>query len=102
VKPRIPASERTSQKLNELLTRAVADGDARAELLKLPSARSSRKLWGQKWARRWAGATRRTAPGPGAAIAMGIGAGGLRTAAQVIDVEHAAMPRGTHRLSGSC
>ena len=32
---RIPASERTSQKLSELLTEGVADGDARAELLKL-------------------------------------------------------------------
>ena len=32
---RIPASQRTSQKLNELLTHGVADGDARAELLKL-------------------------------------------------------------------
>lgn len=32
---RIPASERTSQKLSELLTQGVADGDARAELLKL-------------------------------------------------------------------
>ena len=31
---RIPASERTSQKLDELLSRGVADGDARAELLK--------------------------------------------------------------------
>ena len=32
---RIPASERTSQKLNQLLTHGVTDGDARAELLKL-------------------------------------------------------------------
>ena len=32
---RIPASEPTSQKLEELLTQGVADGDARAELLKL-------------------------------------------------------------------
>ena len=32
---RIPASERTSQKLDELLTQGIADGDARAELLKL-------------------------------------------------------------------
>ena len=32
---RIPASERTSQKLDELLTQGVADGDARTELLKL-------------------------------------------------------------------
>lgn len=32
---RIPASERTSQKLNELLTHGVADGDARTALLKL-------------------------------------------------------------------
>ncbi len=32
---RIPASERTSQKLNELLTQGVAEGDARSELIKL-------------------------------------------------------------------
>jgi hypothetical protein len=32
VKTRIPASERTSQELNALLTKGVADGDARAEL----------------------------------------------------------------------
>ena len=32
---RIPASERTIQKLDELLSQGVADGDARAELLKL-------------------------------------------------------------------
>jgi hypothetical protein len=32
---RIPASERTSQKLNDLLTKGVADGDARAKFLKL-------------------------------------------------------------------
>ena len=32
---RIPASERTSQKLDELLTQGVADGDARTDLLKL-------------------------------------------------------------------
>ena len=35
VPTRIPASERTSQKLDELLTQGVADGDARTELLKL-------------------------------------------------------------------
>src|SRR3989454_3821074 len=35
VETRILASERTSQKLNELLNQGVADGDARAELLKL-------------------------------------------------------------------
>ena len=32
---RIPASERTSQKLNKLLTQGVAEGDARSELIKL-------------------------------------------------------------------
>ena len=32
---RIPASERTSQKLNELLTQGIAEGDARSELIKL-------------------------------------------------------------------
>jgi putative transposase len=35
VPTRIPASERTSQKLEELLSQGVADGDARAALLKL-------------------------------------------------------------------
>jgi putative transposase len=35
VESRIPASERTSQKLNELLTQGVAEGDARSELIKL-------------------------------------------------------------------
>jgi transposase-like protein len=35
VPTRIPASERTSQKLEELLSQGVADGDARGELLKL-------------------------------------------------------------------
>jgi transposase-like protein len=35
VPSRIPASERTSQKLDELLTQGVAEGDARAELIKL-------------------------------------------------------------------
>jgi hypothetical protein len=35
VPTRIPASERTSQKLEELLSQGVADGDARPELLKL-------------------------------------------------------------------
>jgi len=35
VETRIPASERTSQKLNELLTQGVAEGDARSELIKL-------------------------------------------------------------------
>ena len=32
---RIPASERTHQKLTELLSHGVADGDARHELIKL-------------------------------------------------------------------
>src|SRR4030095_7900540 len=35
VPTRIPAWERTSQKLEELLTQGVAGGDARTELLKL-------------------------------------------------------------------
>src|SRR5437773_2585510 len=35
VEMRIPASERTSQKLNELLTQGIAEGDARSELIKL-------------------------------------------------------------------
>jgi hypothetical protein len=35
VEARIPASERTSHKLNELLANGVAEGDARSELIKL-------------------------------------------------------------------
>jgi len=35
VATRIPASERTSQQLEELLTQGVTDSDARAELIKL-------------------------------------------------------------------
>src|SRR5882762_9823112 len=35
VETRIPASERTSQKLSGLLTQGVAEGDARSELIKL-------------------------------------------------------------------
>jgi hypothetical protein len=35
VETRIPASERTSQKLSELLTQGVAEGHARSELIKL-------------------------------------------------------------------
>src|SRR4029450_8765193 len=35
VESRIPASERTSQKLKELLTQGGAEGDARSELIKL-------------------------------------------------------------------
>jgi putative transposase len=38
VPSRIPASERTSQKLYELLSQGVADGDPRAELLMLAVA----------------------------------------------------------------
>jgi hypothetical protein len=33
VPSRIPASERTRQKLDEMLTQGVAEGDARAELI---------------------------------------------------------------------
>jgi len=35
VETRIPASEWTSQKLSELLTQGVAEGDARSELIRL-------------------------------------------------------------------
>jgi len=35
VESRIPASQRTSQKLNELLSQGVVEGDARSELIKL-------------------------------------------------------------------
>jgi hypothetical protein len=45
VEARIPASPRTSQKLNALLTHGVADGDARAELLKL----AVRKIVEERW-----------------------------------------------------
>ena len=73
---RIPASERTSQKLGELLTTGVADGDARAELLKL----AVRKIIEEALEAEVSDALGRgyyeNSAEPGAAIAMAIGARG--------------------------
>jgi hypothetical protein len=61
VPSRIPASERTSRELDELLTHGVADGDARAELLKLAVRRIVRKRWRPRSPRRSDGSTTRMA-----------------------------------------
>jgi hypothetical protein len=76
VPTRIPASERTSQKLAELLSQAVADGDAWAELLKLAARRSWRKRWRPRSPKRWDVPITRTAPRRAPAITTAIAAAG--------------------------
>jgi putative transposase len=77
---RIPASERTSQKLDELLTQGAADGDARAELLKL----AVRKIVEEALEAEVADALGReyyeTGAAPGAGYCNGYRRGRLRTA----------------------
>ena len=72
VETRIPASERTSQKLNELLTHGVADGDARAELLKLAVRKIVEETLEAEVDEAVGRGYTKTAPSRGAAIAMGI------------------------------
>lgn len=82
---RIPASERTSQKLDELLSQGVADGDARAELLKL----AVRKIVEEALEAEVAGALGRThyehGAAPGAGYRNGYRRGRLRTAEGAIE-----------------
>jgi hypothetical protein len=74
VETRTPASERTSQKLNELLTQGVAGGDARSELIKL----AVRKIVEEAQEAEVAEAlgTTRAAPSRGPVIATAPGADG--------------------------
>jgi hypothetical protein len=49
VPTRIPASERTSQKLDALLTQGVAEGDAH----RAARAGGPQDPWRKRWRRRW-------------------------------------------------
>jgi len=75
VETRITASERTSQKLSELLTQGVAEGDARSELIKLAVLKIVEEALEAEVAEAVSRGTTRAARPRGPAIATGIVAG---------------------------
>lgn len=77
---RIPASERTSQKLEELLTRGMTDGDARAELLKLAVRKIVEEALEAEVAEAVGRAYYENGAAPGAGYRNGYRRGRLRTA----------------------
>ena len=82
---RIPASERTSQELNQLLTHGVAEGDARSELIKLAVRKIIEEaLEGEVADAVGRGYYENGAP-PGAGYRNGYRRGRLRTAEGAID-----------------
>ena len=99
---RIAASERTSQKLSELLTQGVAEGDARSELIRL----AVRKIVEESLEAEVAGAVGRgyyeSGAVPGAGYRNGYRCGRLRTAEGPIDygVPQVAGHQATARLQG--
>lgn len=82
---RIPASERTSQKLSELLTEGVADGDARAELLKLAVRRIVEEALEAEVAEVVGRGYYEAGAAPGAGYRNGYRRGRLRTAEGAIE-----------------
>ena len=82
---RIPASERTSQKLSELLTQGVADGDARAELLKLAVRKIVEEALEAEVAEAVGRGYYETGAAPGAGYRNGYRRGRLRTAEGAIE-----------------
>src|SRR2546427_11839526 len=76
VEMRIPASERTSQKLSELLTQGVAEGDARSKLIKLAVRKIVEEALEAEVAEAVGAGTTRAAPSRAPAIATATGAGG--------------------------
>jgi len=80
VPTRIPASERTSQKLDELLSHGVADGDARAELLKLAVRKIVEEALEAEVAEAVGRGYYENGAGPGAGYRNGYRRGRLRTA----------------------
>lgn len=82
---RIPASERTSQKLDELLTQGVADGDARAELLKLAVRKIVEEALEAEVAEVVGRGYYETGAAPGAGYRNGYRRGRLRTAEGAIE-----------------
>ena len=82
---RIPASERTSQKLSELLTEGVVDGDARAELLKLAVRKIVEEALEAEVAEVVGRGYYEAGAAPGAGYRNGYRRGRLRTAEGAID-----------------
>jgi putative transposase len=85
VASRIPASERTSQKLSELLTEGVVDGDARAELLKLAVRKIVEEALEAEVAEVVGRGYYEAGAAPGAGYRNGYRRGRLRTAEGAID-----------------
>jgi putative transposase len=85
VESRIPASERTSQKLSELLTEGVVDGDARAELLKLAVRKIVEEALEAEVAEVVGRGYYEAGAAPGAGYRNGYRRGRLRTAEGAID-----------------
>ena len=82
---RIPASERTSQKLNELLTQGVAEGDARSELIKLAVRKIVEEALEAEVAEAVGRGYYENGAARGPAIATATGASRLRTAEGAIE-----------------
>src|SRR5439155_18706146 len=85
VSTRIAASERTSQKLDELLTQGVAGGDARAELLKLAVRKIAEEALEAEVADAVGRGYYENGAAPGAGYRNGYRRGRLRTAEGAID-----------------
>ena len=82
---RIPASERTSQKLKELLTQGVAEGDARSELIKLAVRKIVEEVLEAEVAEAVGRGYYESCAVPGAGYRNGYRRGRLRTAEGAID-----------------
>ena len=82
---RIPASERTSQKLSELLTQGVAEGDARSELIKLAVRKIVEEALEAEVAEAVGRGYYESGAVPGAGYRNGYRRGRLRTAEGAID-----------------
>jgi hypothetical protein len=85
VETRIPASERTSQKLSELLTQGVAEGDARNELIKLAVRKIVEEALEAEVAEAVGRGYYESGAAPGAGDRNGYRRGRLRTAEGAID-----------------
>ena len=82
---RIPASERTSQKLSDLLTQGVAEGDAQSELIKLAVRKIVEEALEAEVAEAVGRGYYESGAVPGAGYRNGYRRGRLRTAEGAID-----------------
>jgi putative transposase len=85
VETRIPASERTSHKLNELLAHGVAEGDARSELIKLAVRKIIEEALEAEVAEAVGRGYYESGAAPGAGYRNGYRRGRLRTAEGAIE-----------------